>query len=590
VADKLTGFVLKEKSADRLTDFALKAQDWRDAGALDGYSPETTLYPRDDGYRFSLSEEDPASPIAIDEQVDYTWSLAEESGLPVETVQDMIRSREQLATLKRLEKSTDMPLPQLMQVVVAAERTGDPERAVQDFEQAMSEKGKIGFWEAFVNDPEKFVPLAGTLMDIGDLASIASAAKRLEANTYGSPIEERPGPGLFGGPYAMPGYKPPEGRKKFTRAEDQATINTWLEEQAEKAERGYSFFGRVGQITGEMPAYIADILLTKGLYTGTKLGVKALLKRGGKEVIERGAKAAIAKRGAMGLTAWAVASGVRAGIGTPHRVLETYLQHRLPENAKVDDDGNVSFAWPKEAPAMSMLKAWGDVTIELASEEAGAALTGGAGALARSVTKTRWGGKVLPKLFEGYRKLHPKTKWADFVRKATTTAGYHGILGELGEEYLGDQMRAIAALDDFGAGPNAGPMQRMGAAFVHDVKMTPEMFVSFLPVTGAAAVAEQIGGKAAPDGCCRRCRANRWQGSPHRKATNNGRDRRKSLRMTGASPHRSPGNAQSSPYRARGWPNACRGGSNYPRGGRASFESGTTGAVQANIDARSQKP
>ena len=235
-----------------------------------------------------------------------------------------------------------------------------------------------------------------------------------------------------------------------------------------------------------MPAFIGDILLTKGLYTGSKAAVHTLLRTAGKEVVERQAKKALIAGGAKRLTAWAVASGIRAGAGTPHRVLETYLENRLPENVKVDDEGNMTFSWPKEAPVTTLLKAWGDIAIEMASEEAGEALTKGAGAIAKSLTKTRFGGKVLPKLYEVYRKIHPDTEWAEFVRRASTTAGFHGILGEMGEEYLGDQMRAVTGVDDFGAGPKAGMLKRMEAAFIQDIKMTPEMAVSFAPLAGGA--------------------------------------------------------------------------------------------------------
>ncbi|MDI9431449.1 MAG: hypothetical protein QM570_07000, partial [Planctomycetota bacterium] len=88
----------------------------------------------------------------------------------------------------------------------AAYRAPGGEGVLQSFKKMVSpDENPIGFWEAFVEDPDKFVPVWGTLKGIGELASVLEAAKRLEADAYDTPAEERPYAGPFGGPYAVPG-------------------------------------------------------------------------------------------------------------------------------------------------------------------------------------------------------------------------------------------------------------------------------------------------------------------------------------------------------------------------------------------------
>ncbi len=112
-----------------------------------------------------------------------------------------------------------------------------------------------------------------------------------------------------------------------------------------------------------------------------------------------------------------------------------------------------------ETGGTALLKAWGDVYIENISETAGAGF-------GKAISKLPFGGKLM----EAMRKF-AKSKGisdSDFWKQVGTKVGYNGFLGEWGEERIGTWLRGLTGVQDFGAGKDATPDERIAAGFKQD--------------------------------------------------------------------------------------------------------------------------
>jgi len=202
-----------------------------------------------------------------------------------------------------------------------------------------------------------------------------------------------------------------------------------LESEAQKAAAGQEG-GTVpywlGTIATQLPAWAGEFAATSGAFTPVKKGVETgLLKAAGKAG-ERAATKAAAKL-----------IGTAAGAATqtaamPHRFVESYLQRQLQE----------------EDP--SLLKALGDVYVEVLSERGGAA--------AKYLPGAKQLGRVRRVVMQDWLKLHPGSGVAGFLDKVRSKAGWHGVLGEFGEERLAEFLRAGTGLDEEYQPPSAAQM------------------------------------------------------------------------------------------------------------------------------------
>lgn len=351
----------------------------------------------------------------------------------------------------------------------------------------------IGLGEAFTDNPAKFVPVFGSVVEMDRLLAVRGAAKRLETDSYTDGIVSPPS-GYMGG-MVLPKAEKQTAEQK--READAKLVSDWMNEAEEKRIRGYSFGGRVGQILGDMPSYMGEIALTSGLYSGGKKLTEKALLGGLKKYVEQGAVRSAIRKTAVPVAGWAV-GGVLQGTAQPQRIARGLVERRMP-NATQDEEGNLQFQWPEEKPLTSFVRAWGDTVIEVASEQSGGAVNK---VLGVGLTKLPFGGKLMRRLYDGYEKLHPGTTWGQFIDKVADKVAFNGMLGELGEEYIGDQLRAITDVDDFGAdqqaqkkhGRQANTLERMNAAFQQDLKMTPEMAASFA-VPGTVQVVGKLSGE-----------------------------------------------------------------------------------------------
>ena len=362
----------------------------------------------------------------------------------------------------------------------------DAERAAAAF------KGAKEIGAGLVERPEKFVPIAGSVVSAVKSAEVIAAAKRWEKDDY----KKRP---AFGGARTKKGatYVPMAGGQMLSgeglperwtpelqRQHDEKVLEDWRNEMTRLRDTGRWTY-QIGRIVGEMPAFMVEYLLTGGLVGAGK----TVAKKGAKEAAERLTKRALAKR----LATWAGHGFVR-GTAMPQRTAAEYFRRRMPENVRETEAGELEFVWPKDKPFTSFLKAYGDTVIEAASESAGEELAPMVKRFAgAAMAKLPFGEKLVGRLYDGWSKLHPGGTWDDFLTAISTRVGYNGVLTEVGEEYLGDSLRGITGVDDFGAGPDAGPLDRAWAAFQQDVRQTPVMIASFSVPAGVLGVARRVG-------------------------------------------------------------------------------------------------
>ena len=337
-----------------------------------------------------------------------------------------------------------------------------------------SAKGPVGFLEGFTSNPEKFVPVFGSLMQATEMANIVAAAKRIENQQY----DKAPAPFFSGGLVGIPGQwapMPEAWSSEKQKEQDLELVVNWWNNIKEQQERGTTLGGKVGLIVGEMPAFMAEFALTGGL---AKVGEKFT-----KEMVEKHIKGRLKKEVASKLLGKFGAAAVR----TPammQQVAKAYTERRLPKQVNLND-GNLTFDWPKEKPFTSFVKAYGDVFTEAFSEELG------------EFIKLPFGKQLSEKLFKALKLKNKSLTQLQFLKRISTRTGFNGVLGEVGEEFVGNSLRAITNIQDFGAGEDANIFERLGNALQQDFENLVPMALAFaVPGAARAGIAAALVGTA----------------------------------------------------------------------------------------------
>ncbi|OVE81232.1 hypothetical protein BVY04_03745 [bacterium M21] len=287
------------------------------------------------------------------------------------------------------------------------------------------------------------LPFVGTIPSVGEKIGVRDAALRIGQGDYD----------YLGG--------------AAQRERDQQLTDNHFERQGEESRRGKTITAQAGSIVAHVPAFVTEMAATGGVLPATakagswQAGIGAL-----KLLTGKGGRAAATKQLMKGVGI----TSLRAGARLPymqHRVAEGYVDRQMPQ-AVQDEQGQITgFTTNGEDPYKSFLKAQGDTFVELMSEEAGAglgALGGGAAKrIAGKIGATKAGKwlnnrssyqfaiTTLNRLRDAWGKQTGGTT-KQFMQRILTKGGYNGILEEVGEERLGDVMRAVTGIDDFGTG------------------------------------------------------------------------------------------------------------------------------------------
>ena len=221
------------------------------------------------------------------------------------------------------------------------------------------------------------------------------------------------------------------------RAEDIDLIERFTLDLYERQARGMNFMGHVSVGIKQLIPWMLEFMATGGVAgTGRKAGEKVAGKAIGKYASTKAGRVATKTAGLIG-------SGVARTLVMPHRVGQEYFQNSLPQNMAIDDDGKIAWSVDADKPATAFLRAFGSVFIENMTEETGEGLVRGG---KRVLGKVPGMGK-LAAVARDIRKLIPEGKYAKWAASGFSKAGYDGIIGEIGEERLGEILRAALKID-----------------------------------------------------------------------------------------------------------------------------------------------
>ena len=356
---------------------------------------------------------------------------------------------------------------ELVGLIPPAPRIEDPQTVDIDVLSGQVPKPipPIGFGESIAEEftrPAKGtqqIPIVGGAFGAAENLLYLNASKRLQSEfDYSKPIEPgRISPGAAG--YTPPSYA--------TKDKDEKLISDMILRLQNQQERGYSFGGKVAKGLLQLPTWMIEFALTGGI---ARIGSK-VVQEAGEKLLKSYAKT---KAGQLALktAGWTGGAITRASLGLAPRIAEKATQRQVGVQVLGTD---------QEGWATSFAKAWGDVTIEAASETAGEAITG---IPLKILGKTKMGGKFVNGLRKTWMKATGGTA-GDFAKKMAKAGGYSNIIGEMGEERLGTFLRAMTNVDDFGAGKDAGPIERLKAGLVEDAKnLGVEAVVLSVPMAG----------------------------------------------------------------------------------------------------------
>lgn len=330
-------------------------------------------------------------------------------------------------------------------------------------------EGGQGFWRSLIEDPIKFVPGLGVGVRAGRFAGVVQSSRRLSRNDpeeyFRSAAINAQAAALTAGPGQIQNI---QEQADALRARDQELVENYFEE----VDRKYTTGGQIGRIVGDMPAFMIDFLATGGL---KKLG-EGVAKQIGKRLLKDRAKSLVG-RAAIGTTAFLSGAAFRSA-GMPQRAAESILKRQLPQGITYGPEGEISIQGSGENPWTSIVKGLGDHYIEILSEQSGEVA---APILGKALRKAPFLGKLIPKIQKKWLAL-PANKLksaADFSTQIGSKTGFNGVISEIGEEFLGDSLRAVFDIDDFGAGKDAGILERVNAAIERDIENLPVMAAAF---------------------------------------------------------------------------------------------------------------
>lgn len=269
------------------------------------------------------------------------------------------------------------------------------------------------------------------------------------------------------------------------RRADAALIEQWLLRRQEVNDRGLTFGAKVFDGASYLPAWMIEFMLTGGL---AKLGSEAAQEIGVKTL--QGYAKTQAGRAMLNVAGWTGGTITRATLGMPHRLGEQILNQKL-HSIRLADDAIIDVN--PQSWANSILKGYAAHLIEVGSESAGGTIVKGAAWTAKNtIGRLPFGRRLFTAAREAYLAMHSEPgAAAAFADRFFDAAKYDGLIGEIGEERLATILHAIVGTEDFGAGPQAGPLDRLKAGLEQDLKNLP-VEATVLAVPGAVKAATQI--------------------------------------------------------------------------------------------------
>lgn len=294
-------------------------------------------------------------------------------------------------------------------------------------------------------------------VNAAEMLDVLGAVKRLEAEDFTK--------------YTEAGIDTEKGKLR-----DQRVVDEYFKAIQEQSVRGKTFMADVGSGVSELPAWMVEFYVTGGLAKLASKGVAtAGLKFMGKYVKTQAGRHALAN--ALRVTAATVITPTIRTLQQPHRVVE----------------GAVGNMIQGDQPMTAWLKAGVSQNIENWSETMGGQITKG--------LRTSFATKDVMRVFDDFAKARyiARGGTGEAFGKVIKAGGYDGLIGELGEEWLGGMSQALLGTETFGAEQTGDFLKdtqaRLDAAVIALGKQTPSMAAT-LAVPGAIKGGLDIAGRA----------------------------------------------------------------------------------------------
>lgn len=299
--------------------------------------------------------------------------------------------------------------------------------------KAWEAKGKIGWFEQAKRiDKTEMLPFWGGAESIAGSVELLNTVNRIKENNYGA--------------------------DEFQRQNDTERLVNYLTTLEEQRVRGVTVPGKIVEGMSQVPAFILEFVATGGLAT---LG-KTAVKKGATVALRAGVDSGITKLAAR-VAAPLAETAVRTA-ATPMGAASA-AERMVRANLTLTDKGTEILEQANETPFTSILKGYGDAFIENYSEISGGWIAKAGGALVPV--------KIAKSFEKVFKRLHPDKA----VRELWTKAGFHGFLSEVGEERLGDFLRAVTGVEDFGADDPSSILDRVVASIPHGEDLLVELGV-----------------------------------------------------------------------------------------------------------------
>jgi len=280
---------------------------------------------------------------------------------------------------------------------------------------------------------------------------------------------------------------------KTVMSMDRQLVEDFLLEQQEVAERGQTFWAKALEQGSYMPAWMIEFMLTGGLRT---LGSNAAKNIGLR--ILKGYSGTAGGRAVLRTAGWAGGAISRATLGLGPNIFEETMRRRLPQKMHFGPDGDLVIDIPGDGWATALVKGWGSVVIEAASEETGEALTKWVGAGGKwALAKTPFGNRLLSALQDTWLKAFPDKEAIDFVHKISKSAGFSNMLGEIGEERVATALHLAFGTEEIELREGEDWWDALGRTITEDLSNVPQEALLFgLMQAGQAGAIRLVSGSA----------------------------------------------------------------------------------------------
>jgi hypothetical protein len=276
---------------------------------------------------------------------------------------------------------------------------------------------------------------------------------------------------------AVDRYNAEDYTDPLRKKSDEQLLIDFAKRVQDQEKRGVGVGGMVHSTVSQLPAFMIEIAASGGTAPATKKAVKQTALKATKQFLKK----------AAGRT-------IKAMPKLQQRALSDYLERRVG-TVSVDDAGNLALDPASTTPGSDFLRAQGDLFIEVFSEQLGEGF-----APAGKTLLKKFGGEKAGKFLASKKSVQYVNRIMkgiskhfggdNAVKEALRRGGFNGILEEMGEERIGEILRAALGTQDFGTGqreitPQAA-WERYKAAFPGGDQALAE-FISFaIPGVGRA--------------------------------------------------------------------------------------------------------